>query len=142
LSTCEVLGIEDKFAHIDLGNGNDETYFYQKEVMTKMEAILGEKTKDEWIEVLENAGVPCGPVNYGIDLFHDPHALEMNMVWELENPVSGPYKMMGNPIKFTKTPVTPTWGAPALGEHSSEVLQSIGYDEETIETLKKQAIIK
>jgi len=56
--------------------------------------------------------------------------------------VSGPYKMMGNPIKFTKTPVTPTWGAPALGEHSSEVLQSIGYDEETIETLKKQAIIK
>jgi len=142
LSTCEVLGIEDKFAHIDLGNGNDETYFYQKEVMKKMEAILGEKTKDEWIEVLENAGVPCGPVNYGIDLFHDPHALEMNMVWELENPVSGPYKMMGNPIKFTKTPVTPTRGAPALGEHSAEVLQSIGYDEDTIDTLKKQAVIK
>ena len=64
------------------------------------------------------------------------------MVWELENPVSGPYKMMGNPMKFKKTPITPTWGAPALGEHTVEVLKSIGYDDEKIANLKKQNIVK
>jgi len=142
ISVNEVLGVEDKFAHIDLGNGNDETYFYQKEVMKKIETRLGEKTKDEWISVLEKAGVPCGPVNYSIDLFDDPHALEMNMVWSLDNPVSGPYKMMGNPMRFKKTPLTPTKGAPALGQHTVEVLKSIGYNDREIEDLKKRAIVK
>ena len=142
MSVCEVLGVEDKFAYIDLGNGNDETYFYQKEVMKKMEVCLGEKTKDEWIAVLEKTGVPCGPVNYGIDLFEDPHALEMNMVWSLDNPVSGPYKMMGNPMRFKKTPITPTKGAPVLGENTVEILKSIGYDDQQIESLKRQSIVK
>ena len=141
-SVNEVLGIEDKYAHIELGNGTDETYFYQKEVMKKIEERLGDKPKGEWIEALEKAGVPCGPVNYSIDLYENPHALDMNMVWDLENPVSGPYKMVGHPIKFTKTPITPTKGAPTLGENTEEILKRLGYDDNQIEELRKQAIVK
>jgi crotonobetainyl-CoA:carnitine CoA-transferase CaiB-like acyl-CoA transferase len=142
IKACEVLGIEDQYAYLDLGNGNDETYFYQKEVMKKMEDILGEKPMNEWIQVLEAAGVPCGPVNYSVNLYNDPHAIDQNMVWSLENPVSGPYKMIGHPIKFTKTPVKPTKGAPSLGEDTVEILQKLGYADEKIEELKKKKIIK
>lgn len=141
-SVNEVLGIEDKFAQVEIGDGTDESYFHQKEVMKKMEERLGEKTKDEWIEALENAGVPCGPVNYSVDLYENAHALDMNMVWALENPVSGPYKMVGHPIKFTRTPVKPTRGAPALGENNIEILKSLGYDDNQIEELRKQAVVK
>ena len=142
LRTCEVLGIEDKFAYLDLGNGNDESYFYQKEVMKKMEDVLGEKPTNEWLKILEEAGVPCGHVNYSVNLYQDPHAIDQNMVWDLENPVSGPYKMMGHPIKFSKTPVKPTKGAPALGEDTVEILKKLGYADEKIEELKAQKIVK
>ncbi len=136
------MGIEDKFAYLDLGNGNDETYFYQKEVMKKMEEVLGEKPTNEWLKILEEAGVPCGHVNYSVTLFQDPHAIDQNMVWSLENPVSGPYKMMGHPIKFTKTPVKPTKGAPALGENTVEILKMLGYADQKIEELKAKKIVK
>ena len=142
LSLCEVLGVEDKYAHLDLGNGNDETYFYQKEVMKKIEDVLGTKTTHEWMEILEKVGVPCGPFNYAVTLFEDPHAKAMDMVWELENPVSGPYKTMGNPMKFTKTPIRPTHGAPALGEHTDYVLQKLGYSEDKIKALREAKIVK
>ncbi|MBI4766057.1 MAG: CoA transferase [Deltaproteobacteria bacterium] len=142
LKVCEVLGVEDKYAYLDLGNGTDETYFYQKEVMKKMEAVLGQKPLNEWIQVLEEAGVPCGHVNYSVNLFQDPHAIDQNMVWSLENPVSGPYKMMGHPVKFTKTPVKPTKGAPALGEDTVEILKKLGYADAKIEELKAQKIVK
>lgn len=142
ISVGEVLGIEDKYAHIDLGNGTDEMYFYQKEIMKKIEERLGEKTRDEWIDNLEKAGVPCGPVNYSVDLFDDPHAMDMNMIWSLENPVSGPYKMVGNPIKFTKTPIKPTKGAPVLGQDTTEILRILRYDDQQIEELRNQAVVK
>lgn len=142
LVMCDVLGVEDKFAHLHLGDGNDQSYFHQKEVMKKIEDILGEKTTNEWIEILEKAGVPCGLLNYGVTIYNDPHALAQNMIWSLENPVSGPYKTVGNPIKFTKTPIEPTKGAPALGENSVEILKRLGYFDRQIEELKKQGVIK
>lgn len=142
ISTCEVLGVEDRFAHLNLGEGNDESYFHQKEVMKKIERLLGEKTTGEWIEILESAGVPCGPVNYTVNLYNDPHAVDQNMVWSLENPVSGPYKMVGNPIKFTKTPIKPTRGAPALGENTVEILKMLGYDDRQIEEFKGKGTVK
>jgi crotonobetainyl-CoA:carnitine CoA-transferase CaiB-like acyl-CoA transferase len=65
------------------------------------------------------------------------------MVWSLDNPVSGPYKMMGHPIKFTKTPIKPTSGAPALGQHTAEVLKKhLGYKDEQIAELKKQKVVR
>ena len=142
ISLCEVLGIEDKYAYLDLGNGNDETYYYQKEVMKKIEDVLGTKSTKEWLQLLETAGVPCGPVNYGVTLYDDPHAKAMDMIWELDNPVAGPYKTMGNPMKFAKTPIKPTHGAPSLGQHSVEVLQKLGYTDEKITALKEQKIIR
>jgi len=143
MNMCEVLGVEDKFAYLDLGNGNDETYFYQKEVMKKFENILGTRTTQEWIKILEDAGVPCGPMNYSVTLFQDPHANDQNMVWSLDNPVSGPYKMMGHPVKFSKTPVKPTSGAPALGQHTVDVLKKhLGFTNERIAELKEQKVVR
>ncbi len=142
LAMCAVLGVEDEFAHQSLGDRNDQTYFHQKEVMKKIEGILGEKNTSEWIEILEEAGVPCGILNYSATIYDDPHALAQNMIWSLENPVSGPYQMVGNPIKFTKTPIKPTKGAPALGENSVEILKGLGYVDDQIEEWKKQGVIK
>ncbi|RJQ65264.1 MAG: CoA transferase [Desulfobacteraceae bacterium] len=141
--TSEALGVEDKYAHLELGNGTDETYFYQKEVMKQFEDVLGTRSTNEWIKILEDAGVPCGNVNYGVTLFDDPHAIEHNMVWELQNSISGTYKMIGNPINFTKTPIMPGKGAPTLGEDTAEVLKNIlGFSDEKVAQLKAQKVVR
>jgi crotonobetainyl-CoA:carnitine CoA-transferase CaiB-like acyl-CoA transferase len=143
LSTSETLKIEDKYASQDLGNGTDETYFYQKEVMKQMESVLGTRPTNEWIHILEAAGVPCGNVNYAATLFDDPHAIDHNMVWDLENTVSGPYKMIGHPVKFTKTPVKATKGAPVLGEDTTDILKNkLGLSDEKIAELKVRNVVR
>ncbi|MFW9896966.1 MAG: CoA transferase, partial [Candidatus Thorarchaeota archaeon] len=101
-----------------------------------------EKTNEEWIEALEQAGVPCGQVNYSAYLFDDPQAKALNMIWDLENSKLGPYKMVGHPIRFLKIPVKPGKGAPTLGEDTVSILRQFGYDKNEIEKLKKKGAIK
>ncbi|MCP4754783.1 MAG: CoA transferase [Proteobacteria bacterium] len=141
-TVCEVLGIPDRGANIQIGDIPDDIYFHQKEVMKRIEERLKTDTNDHWMEVLEGAGVPCGPVNYSADLWTDPQAEAVDMVWDLENSEIGPYKMPGHPIRFLKTPVTPGRGAPTLGEHSEEILKQFGYSEKEIDELKERKVVK
>jgi len=121
---------------------NDAVINHQKAMTDQFENRFREKTNEEWIEALEQAGVPCGQVNYSAYLFDDPQAKALNMIWDLENSELGPYKMVGHPIRFTKTPVKPGKGAPCLGEDTVSILEQFGYDKSEIEDLKKRAVIK
>lgn len=138
----EVIGIYDKGAEVEFSEINDEVINHQKAITGQIEQCFREKKSEEWIEALENAGVPCGQVNYNVNLFYDPQVKAMNMIWNLENSELGSYKMVGHPIRFMKNPVKPGKGAPALGEDSISILEQFGYNKNEIEEFKKQAIIK
>jgi CoA:oxalate CoA-transferase len=75
-------------------------------------------------------------------LYTDPQAHALNLVWELENRDVGKYKATGHPIRFSQTPVTPTTGAPVLGEHTECVLRQFGYGDEEIAQLKAMSVVK
>ncbi|MFX1365316.1 MAG: CaiB/BaiF CoA transferase family protein [Promethearchaeota archaeon] len=139
---CDVIDIYDKGAEVEFGDITDEVINHQQELTHQIEKRFREKTKEEWIEALENAGIPCGQVNYSVDLFYDPQVKAMNMIWDLENSEHGAYKMIGHPIKFSKTPVKPRKGAPTLGEDSVSVLEQFGFTKKEITEFKKQSIIK
>jgi crotonobetainyl-CoA:carnitine CoA-transferase CaiB-like acyl-CoA transferase len=139
---CEVIGITDDDANVELGNISDDVYFHQKEVMKKIETQLKQKSNKEWITALEGAGVPCGPVNYQTDLFYDKQAEAMNMIWQLENMGIGAYKTAGHPVRFLKTPARPRKGSPTLGEHTHDVLRQFGFNKSEIEALKKSGVLK
>ena len=141
-TVSEVLGIEDKGTNVQLGDISDDVYYSQKEVMNKIEEKLKTNTNEHWIEALEGAGVPCGPVNYGATLWEDPQAHAVDMIWHLENSEIGKYKMPGHPLRFSKTPVKPQKGAPTLGEHSVEILKQFGYTSNEIDALKKNEVVK
>ncbi len=138
----KVIDIYDKGAGVDFSEITDEIINHQKDLTHQIERRFREKTNQEWIEALESAGVPCGQVNYSVDLFYDPQVKAMNMMCNLENSEHGAYKMISTPIRFSKTPVKPRKGAPTLGEDSVSVLEQFGYSENEIEEFKKQAIIK
>jgi formyl-CoA transferase/CoA:oxalate CoA-transferase len=93
-----------------------------------------------WMDRFESVKIPCGPVNKFSDILNDPHVKEREMVMEAEHPKAGPFKMLGMPLKLSRTlgrtPSTP----PELGEHTGDILKEIGYGDEEITSFMKNGI--
>ncbi|AJY75970.1 CaiB/BaiF CoA transferase family protein [Paenibacillus beijingensis] len=107
-----------------------------------IEEIFVHETKAYWVEKLEQAGVPGGPINTYDQAINDPHVLERDMVMEVEHPAAGKTKMLGIPGKMSKTPGKIRRTAPLLGEHTEEILgQYLGLSEEDIRMLRHEEVI-
>jgi crotonobetainyl-CoA:carnitine CoA-transferase CaiB-like acyl-CoA transferase len=111
----------------------------------RINAIIGGKlaaqTTAHWVEVLNRAGVPCGPVHGVADVFRDPQIIAQDMVLEVSHPGHGDVRMLGFPIKLTDTPCRVRRPAPELGEHTGEVLAELGYDKTAQVTLRSAGVV-
>jgi len=97
--------------------------------------------KLDWLAGLEAAGVPCGPINGIGEAFAEPQIAAREMVVELPHPTAGTAKLVGNPIKLSRTPVEYRNAPPLLGEQTEEVLREIlGYSEEEIGRLRSGGV--
>jgi len=95
------------------------------------------QTTQHWLEALEAAGVPAGPV-LSIDEMHaDPQTIARDMVPEVEHPVAGTVKTIGAPVKFHGTPAGVKRPAPLLGQHTEEVLAEAGFSADEIRAVLK-----
>lgn len=96
----------------------------------RINAIVGGKlaanTTAYWVETLNKAGVPCGPVNSVAEVFQDPQILQQQMVLDVEQPGYGLVRMLGFPMKFSGTPCQVRRPAPGLGEHTAEIMAELG----------------
>ena len=83
------------------------------------------KTKDHWLQGLTELGVPCGPLNTVPEVFADPQVRHRKMEFRMDHPLAGKegMKMIGNPIRYSETPVSYRRPPPLLGEHSREILK-------------------
>ena len=95
----------------------------------------------DWVEDLQEANVPCGPINDLADVFADPQVLARNMYLEIPHPTLGSIKQTGLPIKFSLTPGGLDRHPPLLGEHNQEILQDLGYSVAQVDKMKENAII-
>ncbi len=85
-----------------------------------------------WLERMEAAGLPAGPVLDILQMHADPQAQAREMIVDVAHPVAGQVKTLGHPIKFSDTPAAITRAAPTLGQHSREVLLEAGYQADEI----------
>jgi crotonobetainyl-CoA:carnitine CoA-transferase CaiB-like acyl-CoA transferase len=115
---------------------SDPLYATQTARVTNRErinAIVGGKlardTTDHWVTTLNDAGVPCGPVHAVADVFDDPQIQAQKMVMDIEHPGHGLVRMLGFPMKFSRASCTVRRPAPALGQHTDEVLMELGFSE-------------
>lgn len=107
-----------------------------------LEQMVRQKTKQEWINLLEAAGVPCGPINNLDEVFANPQVIAREMCVELPHPAAGQVSVVGNPIKLSATPVQYQAAPPLLGQHTKQVLQELlHYDAENIARLEGLGII-
>ncbi len=93
------------------------------------------------LEALLEAGVPAGPINTVAEALTDPHILAREMVVTLAHPTAGSVSVTGVPAKFSATPGAVRSAPPLLGQHTDEVLRSLGYDHEGIAKLRADGTI-
>jgi formyl-CoA transferase len=106
-----------------------------------VERVTMTREGSHWLEQLEAAEIPCGPVNSYAEVFTDPHVLAREMLTEVDHPVAGRVRMTGFNVKLTETPSTMRLPAPTLGQHTRQVLHSLGYQDEVIDELKTTGVI-
>ena len=111
----------------------------------RINAIVGGKlaanTTDFWVETLNKAGVPCGPVNSVAEVFQDPQILQQQMVMDVDQPGYGMVRMLGFPIKFSESPCRVRRPAPRLGEHSDEILAELGFAAAEREAWRQSGVV-
>jgi crotonobetainyl-CoA:carnitine CoA-transferase CaiB-like acyl-CoA transferase len=133
---CKALGREDFIPYKEAQGEKGE------EVKSAIKEILLTKTRDEWVEILTRADTAIAPVLDPKEVLENPHILKRQLVMELDHPRLGKVKQMGFPIKLSDTPGQFRSFAPFAGQHSEEVLRTLGYTEDEIGKLKETGAIQ
>lgn len=122
-----------------------EDPFPQREEMERAKAVLSEifgtKPRDEWVKFLWKHDLPAGPVNSFAEAFCDPQMVAREMLLHVDHPVEGRVPQIGFPVKFSETPGQITRHPPVLGEHTNEILKSLGYSDEAIAALRNEGAV-
>ncbi|MDI6754340.1 MAG: CoA transferase [Thermodesulfobacteriota bacterium] len=139
---CKAIG-KPEWAEDPRFNTRTKRLENKSQLIPMMEAHLMTRPGDEWLEAIHKAGVPAGPINTLDRVLSDPQVLSRDMVKETDGPGKEKIKILGNPLKFDKTPVDTFTRPPQLGEHTREVLTNIlGYSAEKIDSLVQKEAIK
>ncbi|MGB6087994.1 MAG: CaiB/BaiF CoA-transferase family protein [Candidatus Binataceae bacterium] len=104
-------------------------------------AVAKTKPSEFWIKVLNDAGVPCGPINTVDQVFADPQVQHLGIAQSVEHPKLGSIKLVGQPFTLSRTDSALTTATPEAGEHTDEILHELGYDDAAIAELRNQHAI-
>lgn len=103
---------------------------------------MAEHTSDYWVEIMNRAGVPCGPINTIDKVFADPQVQHLGIAKPIEHPRYGAQTVVGQPIHLSRYPQPEKLGhTPDPGEHTDEVLASLGYDASAIAALRGKGVV-
>ena len=108
----------------------------------EVERILGRETTAHWVEKLDAAGVPGGPVYTYDQTLADPQVQARRMVVDMDHPRIGPMKTLGLPLKSDGELTAIRQPAPLLGQHTREVLREVGYAEQEAASLLQDGVVK
>ncbi|MFM9966861.1 MAG: CaiB/BaiF CoA transferase family protein [Burkholderiales bacterium] len=137
---CKVLGKDQWLTNPDYAT-DPLRVKNRKALNADLNAVLSSKSSAAWIDALNDASVPCGPI-YNIDqVFDDPQVKHLGIAASVKHPVLGQIRMQNQPVKLSRTPGRVAVPTPELGEHTGEILGAMGYSTADIESLRGAKVI-
>ena len=115
---------------------------YRDEIFEITAHALLKKTTAEWIRILQKKDVWCGEVLKYPEVVKNPQVVHMEVFRSMKGAPYGEIKIVGNPIRFSETPVSYRITPPVLGAHNHEILKEYGYSDETIQMLEEENVIQ
>lgn len=115
---------------------------HREELIPILQTIFAQQPSRHWLETLEEAGIPCGPINTIDQVFADPQIRHRGMRTEAPHPLAGTVPLVGSPLKMSATPADAAHAPPLLGQHSEAVLRDLlGLDGEALASLRSDGTI-
>jgi crotonobetainyl-CoA:carnitine CoA-transferase CaiB-like acyl-CoA transferase len=110
-------------------------------LMKELMPVTRQKASAEWIRILNDAGVPCGPIYRVDEAFADPQVRHLEMAQPVRSPVLGDLTILGHPVSHGARRLPIRSAAPELGQDNEEILTSLGYTEDQIAALAQRGVI-
>jgi len=137
---ARALGLEELISHPDY-----ESERARSKNRDTLNGLLAAKTAEKpsayWIELLAEAGVPCGPINRMDEVFADPQVRHLGMAAKVETPSRGTIEVVAQPIVMSRTPTSMAMPPPERGEHTREVLGELGLTAAELDDLARRNVI-
>lgn len=137
---CTVLN-EETLAEDERFRTNEKRLENRKSLVAILSVLFKQKTAAEWQALLNESGIPCGPINDMKSLFEDEQIEARDMLVEVEHPEAGIVPLVGSPLKFSRTPTTIRRHPPKAGEHNDEVLRELGFSKAEIVRFSQDGVI-
>jgi crotonobetainyl-CoA:carnitine CoA-transferase CaiB-like acyl-CoA transferase len=137
---CKAIGAEKLFSDPRYNTGKARSD-NRDALNAEIEAITVNKTSADWIEALNAAGVPSGPIYKMNEVFADPQVKHLNITRKLPHKVLGEVEVVGQPIELSRTPWSIRSATPEAGEHTDGVLGELGYSGEQIAALHAGKVV-
>ncbi len=142
VNLCKAIGIEDILSNERFATNSSRTENIEA-LNVILDKVFLTKTASEWLEIIENAKVPCSPINDIDDVMKHKQILARNMIIDVDDKQAGKIKIAGNPIKMCSVPeVNERKPAPDIGEHNNEIYGTmLGFSDDEITKLQKDGVI-
>jgi crotonobetainyl-CoA:carnitine CoA-transferase CaiB-like acyl-CoA transferase len=137
---CEALGAPALASHPDYDNDKARSA-NRRALNAEIEKITRTRKSAEWIDALNAAGVPCGPIYAMNEVFADPQVRHLNITRTVNHARLGPVEVVGQPIELSRTPWSVRLPTPEPGEHTDAVLAELGYDAAAIADFRARKVV-
>jgi crotonobetainyl-CoA:carnitine CoA-transferase CaiB-like acyl-CoA transferase len=137
---CQVVGRPEWIADADFLTERLRVT-HRPRLNRELQTLFATQTVAHWVELLNRAGVPCGPVYTIPAMFDDPQVRHLAMSRAVDGAAGRTMQLLAQPVALDRTPPAIRRAAPGVGEHTDEVLREAGYDEASIRALRAEGVI-